>query len=76
MRITILANRDLPSNFALNMLLGMLDGHELTLFLSDKVGKSNQKPALLKQLESFELSLLLRILDPLDSLFQGEIVCY
>lgn len=39
MRITILANSDLPSNYALNLLVRDLWPHDLTIFLSDRVGK-------------------------------------
>jgi methionyl-tRNA formyltransferase len=43
----------------------LLDDHDLTLFLSDKVGKASQKPDSLKQLEFFEQSLFLDLLYPL-----------
>ncbi len=67
MRITILANRDLASNFALNILTGLLEGHELTVFLSDRVGKSSNNHASLKHLEICEQSLFLKFLSPSDS---------
>jgi len=46
--ITLLANRDLHSNYALNLLLPQLaNDHSLTLFLSDTVGDdSNRQPDL------------------------------
>ena len=48
MRITLLANRDLHSNYALNLLLPrMTNGHSVTLLLSDTVGDgSAQQPDL------------------------------
>ena len=48
MHITLLANRDLHSNYALNLLLPQLaNDHSLTLFLSDTVGgDSNRQPDL------------------------------
>lgn len=48
MHITLLANRDLHSNYALNLLLPRLaNDHSLTLFLSDTVGgDSNRRPDL------------------------------
>jgi methionyl-tRNA formyltransferase len=65
MRITILANSDLPSNYALNLLVASLSGHDLTIFLSDRVGKRTTRPAGLKNLEFFEQSLFTRLLFPL-----------
>lgn len=40
MRITVLANRDVHSCLALNLLAPVLRGHEVTLLLSDAVGSS------------------------------------
>ncbi|WP_444995834.1 hypothetical protein [Aliikangiella sp. IMCC44359] len=40
MNITILANRDLASNLALNYWLPELTQHNLTVFLSDVVGNA------------------------------------
>jgi methionyl-tRNA formyltransferase len=65
MRITILANSDLPSNYALNLLVASLSDHDLTIFLSDKVGKRGTRPSGLKNLEFFEQSLFTRLLFPL-----------
>lgn len=65
MRITILANSDLPSNYALNMLAESLSDHDLTIFLSDRVGKQSTRPPGLKNLEFFEQSLFTRLLFPL-----------
>lgn len=38
MRIALLANLDLHSNYGVNLLRGALAGHEVALFLSEKVG--------------------------------------
>jgi methionyl-tRNA formyltransferase len=38
MRIALLANLDLHSNYGVNLLRGALVGHEVSLFLSEKVG--------------------------------------
>lgn len=74
MRITILANYDLPSNYALNILLQDLGEHELTIFLSDRVGKAGQRPHALENLAFFEQSLFTRLLFPaLSGVMNGEI---
>ncbi len=65
MRITILANSDLPSNYALNLLVASLSAHDLTIFLSDRVGKRSTRPSALKNLEFFEQSLFTSLLFPL-----------
>lgn len=57
MRITLLASNDLPSNYALNLLVKDLSVHDLTLFLSDRVGKPTSHPQALKDLERFEQTL-------------------
>jgi hypothetical protein len=45
-RITLLANRDLPSNLALNYLVKALpQEYPLTLFLSESVGRAQSPPA-------------------------------
>ena len=65
MNITLLANRDLASNYALNLLLPQLAGHRLSLFLSDRVGSSGNKPAELNQLKFFEQTLFNDLICPL-----------
>ncbi len=57
MKIIILANRDLASNYALNLLLPALKQHEVTLFLSSTIGGSAKKPAQLESLTLVEKSL-------------------
>ena len=58
MNITILANRDIASNFAVNLLLAGLVGHRLTIFLSARVGGSGEKPPELQHLGLYEQALL------------------
>lgn len=65
MNITILANRDIASNYALNLLLPKLIGHKLTIFLSAKVGAAGNKPAELIRLKFFEQDLFNQIIAPL-----------
>lgn len=65
MQITILANRDLPSNYALNLLTESLSGHSLSIFLSDRVGQQSTRASGLEDLEFFEQSLFTRLLFPL-----------
>ncbi|MFQ3288830.1 MAG: methionyl-tRNA formyltransferase, partial [Alteromonadaceae bacterium] len=55
MKILILCNKDIASNFALNLLIPKLkDDHQLHLWLSAKVGESHHKPQQLRQLKFFE----------------------
>ena len=57
MKITILANKDIASNFAINLMLPRLSAHDVCLFLSSRVGGNNKKPAALKTLAFFEQDL-------------------
>jgi methionyl-tRNA formyltransferase len=65
MKITILANKDIASNTAINKLLPKLVGHETSLFLSSKVGAGGPKPAPLKSLKFFEQNLFNDLVSPL-----------
>lgn len=65
MNIVILANRDLASNFALNLLLPHLSQHNVCVFLSAKVGGNESKPTELVTLSFFEQKLLNQLLTPL-----------
>ena len=65
MNITILANRDLASNLALNRLIPALaKDHQLHVFLSSHVGGSAAVPAQLQQLKFFEQGLFNDLLFP------------
>lgn len=64
MKIVILANKDIASNYALNMLLPELINHELCVFLSSKVGGSSKKNHL-NTLTFFEQSLFNQLISPL-----------
>lgn len=66
MNITILANRDLASNYAVNLLLPRLAAHRISLFISAKVGASaNSKADKLKSLTFFEQDLFNQLISPL-----------
>ncbi len=66
MKILILANKDIASNFALNLLIPKLTAeHQLHLWLSAKVGNSTNQPKPLSRLKFFEQDLLNKILNPL-----------
>lgn len=65
MKITILANKDIASNFAINKLLTQLSAHDITIFLSAKVGGNNHKPKHLEQLKFFEQDLFNQLIFPL-----------
>ena len=65
MRITLLTNRDLASNFALNLLLPQLSSnHELSVFCSDRVGSKPEARGLATT-SFYEQTLPLEILFPL-----------
>jgi methionyl-tRNA formyltransferase len=66
LNITILANKDLASNLALNDLLPELASqHDLRVFLSDAVGGNQARPEPLGQLKFFEQTLFNQWLFPL-----------
>ena len=65
MNITVLANRDLASNVALNRLLPALTAHhKVDVFLSSRVGADTQMPIELQQLKFFEQALFNELLFP------------
>ncbi|MDU0112419.1 formyl transferase [Psychrosphaera aquimarina] len=65
MNILILANKDLASNHALNLLLPQIKQHKVTLCLSAKVGGNNpNKPTELNRLKFFEQDLFNNLLTP------------
>ncbi|WOJ95966.1 formyl transferase [Congregibacter brevis] len=71
MRITILANRDLHSNIALNLLLPTLSQHRFTIFLSDAVGAPSQgyqPPKSLQEMRFFEQELFKNTIEALIEL--------
>jgi len=57
MRIAFLANRDIQSNFALNILTNKLSHHSMTIYLSDHVGKKRSDLTELNQLRFIEQKL-------------------
>lgn len=65
MRIALLTNRDLHGNIGLNLLRDALAGHEVALFLSEKVG--NTQPAIpeLRVLGALETDLPATVVWPL-----------
>ena len=65
MKILILANKDLASNFALNLLLPkLIDDHKTHLWLSAKVGRNSSLPSQLTRLKFFEQDLFNQLLSP------------
>lgn len=65
MNITVLANRDLASNIALNYLFSTLPNHQYRLFLSAHVGKQTSRPAALQDLAFVEQQLFNDIVFPI-----------
>lgn len=79
MNITLLANRDLASNLALNHLLpGLADRHRLRVFLSDAVGGKAARAPELQHLKYFEQTLFNELLFPLVDAGeqQGELLTF
>jgi methionyl-tRNA formyltransferase len=70
MKITILANQDIASNYAINMLLGLLVNHDVSLFLSSQVGSNNNKPKPLISLKAIEQQMFT---ETLSVLLDGEL---
>jgi methionyl-tRNA formyltransferase len=65
MNITVLANKDIASNFALNRLLPALaTRHTLSVFLSSRVGGDTQTSVEIQQLKFFEQTLFNELLFP------------
>lgn len=64
MRITILANEDLASIVAINLLLQQQPTHQYRVFLSAKVGGDSARPLPLQYLSFIEQSLFSQILFP------------
>ncbi len=65
MKILILSNKDLASNFALNLLVPKLTAdHEIHLWLSAKVGGNSNFPSQLNRLKFFEQDLFNNLLSP------------
>ena len=54
MNITLLCNRDLPSHIALSQLIDGLAEHNLSIFISEKVGADKTLPEPLMELAAFE----------------------
>jgi methionyl-tRNA formyltransferase len=78
LRITLLTNRDLASNYALNLLLPKLSAdHQLRLFCSDRVGSQPEAPAL-ATLSFYEQTLPMTLLFPLIDAQskQGELLTF
>ncbi len=67
MNITILANKDVASCVALNYLLTTLHPHQLSIFLSSRVG-SKPLPEVLRQLKFVEQDLFNELLFPVQQL--------
>ena len=68
MKITVLANRDLHSNIALNLLQPLWEQHELTVLMSDGVGTPSgdyEVPADLSHLRFLEQQLFNEVISPL-----------
>lgn len=65
MRITLLANRDIHANRVVDQLIRRLPDHELSLILSQRVGRGDALPAELRELRLHEQTLLEELLRPL-----------
>lgn len=72
MKILVLANRDIASNFALNNLLPQISKHDLSVCLSSSVGGAKQRPPELENLKFFEQHLFNELLFPLIAESRSE----
>ncbi len=72
MRIALLANLDLHSNYGVNLLRGALAGHEVALFLSEKVGGGPPPLPELAALGALEQDLPAGVLWPLAAAAAGS----
>jgi methionyl-tRNA formyltransferase len=54
MNITVLTNRDLASHISLTRLVDKLNGHKLSIFISEKVGGDHSLPEPIMALAAFE----------------------
>ena len=78
MKITVLANRDLPASYALNLLVPELLEHgSLRIFLSSHVGSGADVPRPLRELAFFEQTLCNELLFPaLGDSAPGELLSF
>ena len=58
MNITVLTNRDLASHISLGRLVERLNGHKLSIFISEKVGGDHSLPEPLMALAAFEKTVI------------------
>mgnify|MGYP000713188006 CR=1 FL=1 len=68
MNISLLTNRDLASHIVLSRLIGLLSGHRLSIFISEKVGRDQSLPQPLMALAEFEKQLIAASPHSFDSL--------
>src|SRR4029434_9725707 len=78
MRIAFLVNRDIESNFALNLLLPEIHQNTVGIFVSERVGAKTAPPRMLGQLAFIEQDLfnnlafpLVEQTTPIDDRFAG-----
>ena len=77
MKITVLANRDVASNLALNHLLPTLHGdHSLRVYLSSKVGGGQALSVALASLKFFEQTLFNELLFPALGSNGGDLLSF
>lgn len=73
MNIVLLLNNDIASNLALNLLLSLLQTHNIKLFLSSKVGGSSTRPQALQALAKFEQHGVYQALEQMQSSIEQSI---
>jgi len=61
--IVLLLNNDIASNLALNLLMPKLSAHQVSVFLSSKVGGKNTQPRALQELAKFEQKTIYQCLE-------------
>ncbi|WCN09144.1 formyl transferase [Marinomonas mediterranea] len=75
MKIIILANKNIASNYALNLLIPGLRGHDISVFLSSKVGASQNNIPRLETLKFFEQNRFNQLMSPLINRVHFESEC-
>ncbi len=74
MNIVLLLNNDIASNLALNLLMPQLPNHNVSVFLSSKVGGQSSRPKTLQELAYFEQHIVYQLLqrNGVNNESQGE----
>jgi len=76
MRVTLLLNRDLHANVALNLLAPALGAHDVSVFLSEGPGRPTAIPQAFAPLSAAERTIPASVLWPMANRIADDGVCY